>query len=228
MADVVTNKERWASKREKQLARAEASLAGSGRFIYENVTQSEQHLPKPAEGGKRVIEPRGTFVGDTSFSSMCPDQFKIVQVLEAPVSGEKRQQPIERAENVAESVVKERVQVVPVEQKKEQPRLQRKTILVMHPLTSVQVEIVLPPKWKRGDDVWLIDHTGKEEKHNVLFVFRNKEPMLRFLVPKSFRFGDPKSHAQFDEMKKTARDSLVEALTAVVVERRPQDLLDTD
>lgn len=56
-------------KKEMQKQRVAQAYAGSGLFIFENNTNGELKLPKPAADGRRIIEPRGQFQGDSYFHS---------------------------------------------------------------------------------------------------------------------------------------------------------------
>lgn len=54
-------------KRELRQKRTAATYAGSGLFVFENNTDGDLTLPKPAADGRRVVGPRGQFQGDSYF-----------------------------------------------------------------------------------------------------------------------------------------------------------------
>lgn len=183
MAEQMTNREWKRARRERIENRVREAVAGTGRFIFENASRSEQRLPKEAEGGKTAVQPGEKFVGDSYFFTLAPD-IKVVQVLSPPSAGDERVQDPLRA---AEPQPKKEAAREPDVQKKQVP--QRRTVFVVNPDTGATTEVVLPPKWKRGDDVFLVDRTDKSSKTAKLFVF-SASGTKRFDVPKSWRVGD--------------------------------------
>jgi len=58
-----------AEKREIHKEKLKNATAGSGLFIFENNTNGELKLPKPAIDGRRSVGPRKQFQGDSFFHS---------------------------------------------------------------------------------------------------------------------------------------------------------------
>lgn len=77
-----TRKER----REKMKAKARAAMHGDGLYIYQNITNSELHLPRPTKAGRRSVGPREKFLGDSYYKTL--KDVICLQEIESPMKQE--------------------------------------------------------------------------------------------------------------------------------------------
>lgn len=63
------------------------NLQGQGRYIYQNNTDGDLRLPKPAEEGITIIGPRQKFVGDSYFMELVKYPMNMLRVVEVIEDG---------------------------------------------------------------------------------------------------------------------------------------------
>lgn len=69
-------------KRDINLKRVKNNLIGSGIYIYENNTNSDLALPKPAINGQMSIAPKKRFEGDSYFLSLVGHPNHLLRLIE--------------------------------------------------------------------------------------------------------------------------------------------------
>lgn len=69
-------------KREANADKLRHSLSGSGVYLYENITEADLTLPKPAASGIRVVGPHRRFQGDSYFMSWVGSPMNMLKVIE--------------------------------------------------------------------------------------------------------------------------------------------------
>ena len=69
-------------RREVNAARLAQSMGGTGLYIYENNTDSDLKLPKPAKNGLRTIGPRKRFEGDSYFLKWVGSPLNLLRLIE--------------------------------------------------------------------------------------------------------------------------------------------------
>jgi len=65
-----------------QKEKVEKALAGSGKHIFMNRTRGELLLPKPGLDGKKKLQIKEQFIGDSYFFSLCPSMLLHVENLD--------------------------------------------------------------------------------------------------------------------------------------------------
>jgi hypothetical protein len=65
-----------------QEQKRQACLSGSGRYLYENNTDSDLNLPKPTRDGIRNIGPRKRFEGDSYYMKLVGQPMNLLRLIE--------------------------------------------------------------------------------------------------------------------------------------------------
>jgi len=69
-------------RKKAQQERRQASLSGTGRYLYENNTDSDLNLPKPTKEGLRNIGPRKRFEGDSYYMKLVGPPMNLLRLIE--------------------------------------------------------------------------------------------------------------------------------------------------
>lgn len=80
-------------RREVNAARLAQSMGGTGLYIYENNTDSDLKLPKPAKNGLRTIGPRRRFEGDSYFLKWVGSPLNLLRLIEEKVHNKENTMP---------------------------------------------------------------------------------------------------------------------------------------
>jgi len=81
-------------KKDLQRARVESSLAGTGRYLYENNTDSDLSLPKPTQSGTKFIGPRKRFEGDSYYMKWVGHPMNLLRLIEKMVDVKEEKETI--------------------------------------------------------------------------------------------------------------------------------------
>ncbi len=74
-------------RRDQRRAKAQASMAGEGMYIYQNITNSDIYLPRPTHAGRRMVGPREKFIGDSYYKNI--KELMCLQEVIAPMQEQK-------------------------------------------------------------------------------------------------------------------------------------------
>lgn len=85
-----------AEKKALQKEKVANAYAGSGLFIFENNTNGELKLPKPAVDGRRSVGPNKQFQGDSFYHSWVKPPMNLLKFIREII-------PVEQEQNIQES-----------------------------------------------------------------------------------------------------------------------------
>jgi hypothetical protein len=68
-----------------QKLKIERALSGTGRWLFMNRTKGEVILPKVGLDGKKRLQPKEQFIGDSYFFSLVPNMLLVVENLEKEI-----------------------------------------------------------------------------------------------------------------------------------------------
>lgn len=92
-------KYRKLTRHEKMLVnkqKRENMYKGSGIYIFENITNADLMLPKPALGGQKMIPPKTRFRGDSFFMTLVRNNsLKLIEVIQAEEIAKKQNESID-------------------------------------------------------------------------------------------------------------------------------------
>jgi hypothetical protein len=92
-------------KREMQKLKVAQAHAGTGLFIFENNSDGDLTLPKPAADGRRVIGPRGQFQGDSYFHSLVKPPMRMLKFVKQIIPQEVKQKQITETTQMSEKLI---------------------------------------------------------------------------------------------------------------------------
>ncbi len=124
-------------RREKMKAKAQAAMHGEGLYIYQNITNSELHLPRPTKSGRRTVGPREKFMGDSYYKSL--KDVLCLQEIESPMSQQQQVLLTEVPPTVTTQGTVEVVVASPAKPVNEQEGQQPDVLLTEAPLEGVRI-----------------------------------------------------------------------------------------
>lgn len=124
-------------RREKMKAKAQAAMHGEGLYIYQNITNSELHLPRPTKSGRRTVGPREKFMGDSYYKSL--KDVLCLQEIESPMSQQQQVLLTEVPPTVTTQGTVEVVVASPAKPLNEQEGQQPDVLLTEAPLEGVRI-----------------------------------------------------------------------------------------
>lgn len=82
-----TRQERKQNRQQK----LQTSMAGTGLFVYKNITNGELNLPKPTASGQRKVGRGEKFQGDSYYQSWCKHPSPLLQFIGAVIPSQPHQ-----------------------------------------------------------------------------------------------------------------------------------------
>lgn len=131
--------------KEDRRARVEKKLAGTGVFLYENVTRGDLTLPKPTLGGKKVVKSKEQFQGDSYFMQFVKTSsplLKLVKKIETKDNTMQNKLILDQPEKVtAEGTVEHVVASSPTQTLKDsnENAAKKEVLLTEDPLDGVEI-----------------------------------------------------------------------------------------
>lgn len=135
--------------REKNLERQRKSLEGSGRYVYQNNSDSMLSLPKPAYNDVKFVKGRGEFEGDSYFKRFVgppSGMLKLMQIIEEET---KKETILTEGINVTEKLILDQaptitnegtVEIVTQKLNESAPKDSKKVVLLNEtPLDGIEI-----------------------------------------------------------------------------------------